>query len=69
MHAYCENPDIVLVGNKSDLERNRVIAESRARSFAEKHNVPYIETSAATGLNVKRAIDILLELVMNRWVQ
>lgn len=66
MHAYCDSPDIVLVGNKSDLERSRVITESRARSVAEKYNLPYIEISAATGLNVKRAIDILLELVMNR---
>lgn len=66
MHAYCESPDIVLVGNKSDLERSRVISESRARSVAEKYNLPYIEASAATGQNVKRSIDILLELVMSR---
>lgn len=66
MHAYCDRPDIVLVGNKSDLERSRCITESRAQSIAEKYNLPYIETSAATGLNVKRSIDILLDLVMNR---
>lgn len=66
MHAYCDSPDIVLVGNKSDLEQSRCITESRARSVAEKYNLPYIETSAATGLNVKRSIDILLDLVMNR---
>lgn len=66
MHAYCDQPDIVLIGNKSDLEHLRVVSEVRARSLAEKYNLPYIETSAATGQNVQRSIDILLELVMMR---
>ncbi|KAG4068756.1 hypothetical protein HA402_002447 [Bradysia odoriphaga] len=66
VHAYCENPDIVLCGNKSDLEHLRVISESRARQLAEKYNLVYIETSAATGQNVRRAVDILLDKVMAR---
>ena len=37
MHAYCENPDIVLCGNKSDLEENRVISDERAKEMAEKY--------------------------------
>ena len=36
-HAYCENPDIVLCGNKVDLEDQRVITEERAKEMAEKH--------------------------------
>lgn len=36
-HAYCENPDIVLCGNKVDLEDQRQISEQRAREMAEKH--------------------------------
>ncbi|XP_031627899.1 ras-related protein Rab-27A [Contarinia nasturtii] len=66
IHAYCDCPDIVLVGNKMDMERQRIITEVRARHFAQKYNLPYIETSAVTGENVKQAFDILLELVMNR---
>lgn len=65
-HAYCESPDIVLVGNKNDLDHIRVVTESRARCLAEKYNLPYIETSAATGQNVQRSVDILLERVMAR---
>jgi Ras-related protein Rab-27A len=49
VHAYCENPDIVLVGNKLDLDHMRVVNTSRAQSLAEKYGIPYIETSAATG--------------------
>jgi Ras-related protein Rab-27A len=36
-HAYCEDPDIILVGNKLDLDERRVVDFNRARDFAEKH--------------------------------
>lgn len=65
-HAYCENPDIILCGNKSDLEDKRVVSEHKARELAEKHGLVYLETSAATGQNVERAVQILLDRVMRR---
>lgn len=37
LHAYCDTPDIVLCGNKADLEDKRVVMEWRAREMAEKH--------------------------------
>lgn len=49
VHAYCDQPDIVLCGNKLDLDHMRVVNSSRAQSLAEKYGIPYIETSAATG--------------------
>lgn len=66
MHAYCENPDIVLCGNKSDLEDQRVVKEEEARGLAEKYGVPYFETSAANGTNINQAIETLLDLIMKR---
>lgn len=48
------------------MEHLRVISEARARSLAEKYDLAYIETSAATGQNVRRSIDILLDKVMTR---
>ncbi|XP_066248371.1 ras-related protein Rab-27A [Euwallacea similis] len=66
VHAYCDTPDIVLCGNKADLEDRRVISEWRARDFAEQAGLPYLETSAATGQNVARSIETLLERVMFR---
>ncbi|XP_046740897.1 ras-related protein Rab-27A [Diprion similis] len=65
-HAYCEDPDIILCGNKSDLEDRRVISEYKARELAEKYGLGYLETSAATGQNVARAIEVLLDRVMRR---
>ena len=36
---------IVLVANKSDLVRNRVIKSAQGKSLAQKYGVKYIETS------------------------
>ncbi|KAL5020509.1 hypothetical protein ScPMuIL_003401 [Solemya velum] len=69
MHAYCENPDIVLCGNKVDAEDRRRVSEDRARETAEKFGLPYFETSAATGQNVAKAVECLLDMVMMRMEQ
>lgn len=37
MHAYCENPDIVLCGNKCDLDDQRFVKEEEARELASKY--------------------------------
>lgn len=66
MHAYCESPDIVLCGNKSDLGEQRVVQEDEARQLAGKYGIPYFETSAANGQNVSQAVDVLLDLIMKR---
>ncbi|XP_066993659.2 ras-related protein Rab-27A isoform X2 [Anabrus simplex] len=65
-HAYCEDPDVVLCGNKCDLEDRRVVSEQRAKEMAERYGLAYLETSAATGHNVARAVDTLLDRVMKR---
>ncbi|KAK6185658.1 hypothetical protein SNE40_007841 [Patella caerulea] len=65
-HAYCENPDVVLCGNKMDLEDQRKVREDRGREMAEKFGLPYFETSAATGHNVSKAVECLLDMVMTR---
>ncbi|XP_058791417.1 ras-related protein Rab-27A [Phymastichus coffea] len=64
MHAYCEQPDVILCGNKSDLANRRVISEIQARELAQEHNMIYLEMSAATGQNVSGAVDMLLDRVI-----
>lgn len=66
LHSYCENPDIVLCGNKCDLENLRCISVERAKEFAGKNGLQYFETSAATGQNVDEAVAALLDAVMKR---
>uniref|UniRef100_U3ERG5 small monomeric GTPase n=2 Tax=Micrurus TaxID=8634 RepID=U3ERG5_MICFL len=65
-HAYCESPDVVLCGNKSDLEGQRVVQEGDAKRLAGKYGAPYFETSAANGANVGPAVESLLGLLMKR---
>lgn len=50
----------VIVGNKIDLEEDRVIGKDQGRSLADKYNIPYVETSAMTGENVE---ELFLSLV------
>lgn len=43
--------EIILVGNKSDLE-NRTVTDSQAKRFAKENNFKYFETSAKEGSNI-----------------
>ena len=53
----------MLVGNKSDLEDERVVLTDDARIFAEKNQLSFIETSAKDGTNVEAAFkNILFEI-------
>eukprot|EP00112_Aurelia_sp_Birch-Aquarium-sp1_P018677 Seg4489.1 transcript_id=Seg4489.1/GoldUCD/mRNA.D3Y31 product="Ras-related protein Rab-27A" protein_id=Seg4489.1/GoldUCD/D3Y31 len=65
-HAYSEDPMIVLIGNKADLEDQRRVDQEDARALADSLGLRYFETSAATGANVEEAIDSLLDLVMEQ---
>lgn len=65
-HAYSEDPDIVLCGNKCDLETFRVISHEQVMAFVERYNLSYIETSASTGYNIHLAVDLLIGRVIDR---
>uniref|UniRef100_A0A915P9A7 Uncharacterized protein n=1 Tax=Meloidogyne floridensis TaxID=298350 RepID=A0A915P9A7_9BILA len=58
--------DIILCGNKSDLENRRQVSTARAKQLADQLGLPYFETSACTSSNVEKAVDCLLDLVMQR---
>ena len=55
------------MGNKCDLdESKRQISRSRAGSRAQIWNVPYVETSAKTGLNVNNVFCDLIKVIQTR---
>ena len=47
-----------LIANKTDLE-NRVISTQDGEEFAKRLQVPFVETSAKTGSNVSKLIELL----------
>lgn len=50
-----KNIIIMLVGNKSDLTRQRCITHQAATDYANKYSIGYIETSALDTTNVEEA--------------
>ncbi len=55
---------MIIVGNKCDLDDERVIEKEKALEYAEEEKVEYIETSSKTGENVQKAISQLCEKVL-----
>lgn len=56
---------LVLLGNKADLEDQRVVDEGEAKTLAENLGLKYFETSAYTGQNVTKSVEALLDQVRN----
>ncbi len=51
--------DIVLCGNKADLDNDRVVQSEEGRQLAEEYGVQFFETSALTGHNVEAMFNSL----------
>ncbi len=51
----------LIVGNKKDLEKERVIDKDAPRKIAEKYNALYCETSAKTAAKVDEAFQLIGE--------
>lgn len=65
-NAYSEDVNLILVGNKCDLDNKRVITKLRAIEFAQQHQIDYIETSALENTNIAESVELLLDSVMSR---
>lgn len=47
-----KNSEVIVVGNKSDLDENRQVEKEEANKYAEMNNVEYYEASAKDGTNI-----------------
>ncbi len=61
-----EHPSIIIVGNKCDLTRMKVVEYNTAKEFADSHNLTLIEASAKTGENVDAVFRTLAQQYMKR---
>lgn len=59
------DPDIqiMIVGNKIDLASDRVVSTDDGKAFAEKYQVPFIETSAKDTTNVDTAFTEIIRAI------
>jgi len=51
----CENVNKLLVGNKCDLVTKKAVDFETAKDFADKLDIPFLETSAKNATNVEKA--------------
>ena len=58
--------DIVLCGNKSDLESDRVVQVEEGKGLADEYGVQFFETSALTGSNVESMFNALATTIKRR---
>mgnify|MGYP006203842471 CR=1 FL=1 len=58
--------DIVLCGNKSDLDNDRVVQHDEGKNLAEEYGVQFFETSALTGHNVENMFMALATTIKHK---
>ena len=50
---------ILIVGNKIDLEEERIMKKKEAKAYFKKQKLKYVETSCKNGHNIKKAISYI----------
>lgn len=64
----CEQkPMLILIGNKSDYLEMREVSYDEADNYAKNRGIPYVETSARTGDQVKLIFEKITQEIYNRW--
>jgi len=58
--------EIILIGNKCDLNEERTVEYKDAKAYADKNQFTYFETSAKTKINVEKAITKLTQTVYEK---
>jgi len=61
-----KNVNKLLVGNKSDLDSQRVVTFEQGQEFAKSMGMEYIETSAKNSTNVDEAFLMLIRQINER---
>ncbi|CAG9534401.1 unnamed protein product [Cercopithifilaria johnstoni] len=56
---------IILIGNKADLDNDRLISRQEANELARRLRVPYVECSAKHRMNVDESFHNLVRLIRN----
>ena len=65
LHAG-ESVNKILIGNKSDMEQQRVVRMEEGQDLATHYNIPFYETSARSGVNVDESFYRIAKDVKDR---
>jgi len=60
-----EMPNLMLIGNKLDLDKKRVVSYQQGYDFAIQNNMMFFETSAWDDINIESFLDSLLIRIFN----
>ncbi|XP_054077974.1 ras-related protein Rab-37 isoform X2 [Rissa tridactyla] len=70
IHEYAQKDVVImLLGNKADVSSERVVRTEDGASLAREYGVPFMETSAKTGMNVELAFLAIAKELKQRAVQ
>ncbi|KAG9343255.1 hypothetical protein JZ751_014236 [Albula glossodonta] len=61
-----DNAQVLLVGNKCDMEDERVVAAERGRQLADHLGFEYFEASAKDNINVKQTFERLVDIICEK---
>ncbi|CAD6192176.1 unnamed protein product [Caenorhabditis auriculariae] len=64
-----ENAQVVLVGNKCDMDAERVVSVERGRQLADQLSLEFFETSAKENINVKAVFEKLVEIICDKMAE
>ncbi|XP_053270503.1 ras-related protein Rab-37 isoform X2 [Pleuronectes platessa] len=70
IHEYAQTDVVImLLGNKADMNSERAIRRDEGERLAREYSVPFMETSAMTGVNVELAFTAVSKELKHRAVQ
>ncbi|TKS90229.1 Ras-related protein [Collichthys lucidus] len=70
VHEYAQSDVVImLLGNKADMSGDRAIRRDEGERLAREYSVPFMETSAKTGVNVELAFTAVAKELKHRAVQ
>ncbi|KAM5329807.1 ras-related protein Rab-3C isoform 2-T2 [Glossophaga mutica] len=61
-----DNAQVILVGNKCDMEDERVISTERGQRLGEQLGFEFFETSAKDNVNVKQTFERLVDVICDK---
>ncbi|XP_013890058.1 ras-related protein Rab-37 isoform X2 [Austrofundulus limnaeus] len=70
IHEYAQSDVVImLLGNKADMNSDRAIRRDEGERLAREYSVPFMETSAKTGVNVDLAFTAVAKELKHRAAQ